>query len=537
MRDEYTDESDFPGQMHPIEGRESEMAQNGAGGYAFKLDCWGRLDRFLILGADSGAYQAGAKQDFTSVHSLLDECLADSGGRLVGQVCRISASGRAPKNSPALYALAYASKKGTPHTQAFAYKVLGKVARTGTHLFEWAHALTQIGHITSGAKKALTRWYHDRGALTAAVQVTKYPSRAGWSHRDLLRLGHVAPMNQDFSQVFAFAVGKYQEPDKPETEAARYLKAVSVVKRSAHHPALAAALIGKYKLPHEVVPTELLTSPEVWQALLGPEAKGIGITALIRNLGRLTALGLFQDDAVVDAVSARLTSAEALAVGRVHPVQMLSAFTTYSKGRGDKGSLSWNPSPDILQALSGGFYTSFKVVEPANKRILVALDVSGSMSQGQIAGMSLTPREAGAALVLALVRSEPQVHVCLFSHTVTAMDVPQDMALDVFMDKTKNLPFSATDCSAAIAYAERQGLDVDAFVIITDNETWAGQTHPSASLARYRKKVSHDVRMAVIGMTSTRFTLADPKDPGMLDMVGFDSAGPQVLSSFLSGDF
>ena len=33
-------------------------------------------------------------------------------------------------------------------------------------------------------------------------------------------------------------------------------------------------------------------------------------------------------------------------------------------------------------------------------------------------------------------------------------------------------------------------------------------------------------------MTATDFTIADPTDPGMLDVVGFDSALPTLLTDF-----
>ena len=33
-------------------------------------------------------------------------------------------------------------------------------------------------------------------------------------------------------------------------------------------------------------------------------------------------------------------------------------------------------------------------------------------------------------------------------------------------------------------------------------------------------------------MTSTGFSIADPKDIGMLDVVGFDTSAPQIISEF-----
>jgi 60 kDa SS-A/Ro ribonucleoprotein len=35
-------------------------------------------------------------------------------------------------------------------------------------------------------------------------------------------------------------------------------------------------------------------------------------------------------------------------------------------------------------------------------------------------------------------------------------------------------------------------------------------------------------------LVSNGFSIADPRDPGMLDVVGFDTATPQVLSEFAS---
>lgn len=37
----------------------------------------------------------------------------------------------------------------------------------------------------------------------------------------------------------------------------------------------------------------------------------------------------------------------------------------------------------------------------------------------------------------------------------------------------------------------------------------------------------------VVGMTSNGFTLADPNDRGMLDVVGFDTTVPAVIADFV----
>jgi 60 kDa SS-A/Ro ribonucleoprotein len=35
-------------------------------------------------------------------------------------------------------------------------------------------------------------------------------------------------------------------------------------------------------------------------------------------------------------------------------------------------------------------------------------------------------------------------------------------------------------------------------------------------------------------MLSNKFSIADPKDAGMLDIVGFDSAAPALMSDFVN---
>jgi 60 kDa SS-A/Ro ribonucleoprotein len=39
-------------------------------------------------------------------------------------------------------------------------------------------------------------------------------------------------------------------------------------------------------------------------------------------------------------------------------------------------------------------------------------------------------------------------------------------------------------------------------------------------------------KLVVVAMASNGFSVADPDDAGMLDVVGFDAATPQVISDF-----
>jgi 60 kDa SS-A/Ro ribonucleoprotein len=84
--------------------------------------------------------------------------------------------------------------------------------------------------------------------------------------------------------------------------------------------------------------------------------------------------------------------------------------------------------------------------------------------------------------------------------------------------------------------AKAQKIPADVFIIITDSETWAGQTHPTVALQQYRNEMKIDAKLIVMGLVANEFTIADPTDAGQLDVVGFDSAVPQVIAQFIGVD-
>src|SRR5262249_41164691 len=142
-------------------------------------------------------------------------------------------------------------------------------------------------------------------------------------------------------------------------------------------------------------------------------------TALVRNLGKMTAVGLLSThSAAARKVAAQLTDASRIARARVHPIALLSALRVYQQGHGERArlpanALSSTPGRGIVDALDEAFYLAFKSIEPTGKILLLALDVSGSMTAGAIAGVpGLTPRVASSAMAMATARVEPQF-LCL----------------------------------------------------------------------------------------------------------------------------
>jgi len=281
------------------------------------------------------------------------------------------------------------------------------------------------------------------------------------------------------------------------------------------------------RVPRECVPTQWLKSPEVWEALLAT----MPMTALIRNLSTMTRVGLVtQTSLAANAITDQLCDPHRLAKARVHPLAILSALSTYKAGHGK--TTTWEPVAKIVDALDRAFYASFGHVEGTGKRMLLALDVSGSMGCDSIAGVNLTPRVASAAMALVTAATERDHAFVGFSTQLVPLTISPLQRLDDVERAISGLPFGGTDCARPMVWAQDNRVDVDTFVIYTDNETWAGNVHPAQALRLYRDARGIPAKLVVVGMTSTGFSIADPDDAGMLDVVGFDSAAPPVIADF-----
>src|SRR5919199_4409390 len=97
---------------------------NSAGGFAWASDDWARLRRFLILGSEGGSYYAGEWKLTRENAEAVERCLAVDGARTVAEVVAVSDAGRAPKNDPAIFALAIAAGARDEQTRKAAFEAL-----------------------------------------------------------------------------------------------------------------------------------------------------------------------------------------------------------------------------------------------------------------------------------------------------------------------------------------------------------------------------------------------------------------------------
>ncbi len=539
----------------------STQVANSAGGYSWEVDDWTRFDRFLILGAEGGTYYIAERDLVKQNHDALVRCIKADGIRAVNRIVEISDAGRAPKNDPAIFALALVVTHGDAQAKAHAFANMGKVCRIGTHLFHFAEYVNAMRGWGRGLRNAVSRWYVSREADDLALQAVKYQQRDGWSHGDLLRLAHPRAPSAPHDAVFRWMLAgpdslgerEVKRKVRGEDRLAKYaavgqlpklIEAFEQAKRASSKDEI-VKLITEFDLPREAIPTQWLNEIAVWDTLL----LRMPMTAMIRNLGKMTAIGLIKpfSDAK-KLVLRKLKDETALKRSRIHPLAVLLAQKIYTQGHGEKGALNWSPVSAIVGSLDAAFYATFSNVEPCSKPVLLALDVSGSMACSMIAGSSISAREASAAMALITAATEPEHEIVAFSAPdrggyggmhgggepgITRVNLSRAMRLADVIKRIEAIPMGGTDCALPMLWAARNKLNVSGFVTYTDSETWAGNIHPAQALRQYRSEFVGDAKAVVVGMTSNGFTLADPNDRGMLDVVGFDTSVPAVIADFV----
>ena len=463
--------------------------------------------------------------------------------KAVYEIAYISRHGRAPKVGPPLFALAMAATYGHLGTRTLAFGYLSQMAQTGSQLQMFIDYIGTMRGWGRGLRRAVANWYLNKDIKDAVYQTVKYRQRYNWTHRDLLRKAHPKAASSEFNDLFAWITqGTMPPPDDPNFA---LIHAYEQAKTAG--PKTLAARIRVHDMTWEMVPSQ---HPKVWEAL----AEHMPLTALIRNLATLTRVG-----AIAPMKSAWVCK-RLNAIGnpltedftRIHPINVLSALLTYRSGKSVRGSNTWTPVPQVVDALDQAFERSFDSAPQTNQRFYLGIDISGSMASGAVAGVpGLTPRMAAAAMTMAIARREPNYYIAGFANgsdpshrvgyrfgftrggaTMAPLSITATDSLADAVHKTQALDFGATDCALPMLDALEKKIPVDVFVILTDSETWAGKVHPTEALRKYRQEMGIPAKLVVVAMVSNEFTIADPEDAGMMDVVGFDSAAPALIADF-----
>jgi 60 kDa SS-A/Ro ribonucleoprotein len=539
-------------QTQPVPGR-TDMIKSHSGGYVFEKVDWDKFRDFLVLGTEANTYYLGRDELTAQNAGTVIELAKSDGAEVVRIAVEMSTAipVRVPKNRGCLFALAAVSALGDAEGVQAVKAALPQVARTTDHLsmfFGYRKLLKGKGTprgrgvVSSRAFRSTLAAYllavdaNDSAFRACKARQRKTPAGEALDLQDIVRIAHPATQAPEKVMLLRWLAGK-----ATDAEAAEVLPAVEnfMIAKAVTSPAEAIRVVTDRRVPWEFLPSEVLSSKEVWEAL----ASTIGITALIRNLARMTRIGAIAPfSATNGAVVRRLTNAEAIRKGRIHPMDAYLALRVYASGTSQPNPKAerqhWTPVAEISDALEESYELAFGTVQPSGKRTIVAVDSSGSMS-----GMSVTlggsplgtPYEVGCAIATMLKRIDGEsTHVIDVDTAVHSSKITKRTS---FREISSWCPSGGgTDLALPMQYAMRESIIVDGFTLLTDNATWAGVGHPFQALDQYRKGFSPHARFADVTMVPYGTSVADPQAAGVLNIAGMDASLPTVLSGFFRGE-
>lgn len=598
------------GQQDPRQGHEKIMIKNAAGGMTYEVSDEELIDRILILGTNANTYYSSATKLTTDSINSIQRMISEGKGNMIYEHLKsVYETGRAPKQDPTFFVMALLTQSNVPIDVKKNALLLVSSLRTFSQLYMWEGMRKQLAGGKKGfgrsVRNAILQLFKNKTGMQLVYQGTKYQSRKygdeSWSIADIISCAHIPSktLTPDAQIAIAYMINgisgaskimdkfKSTEHELACDEIMKYLHAVELVK-SEYGGSIddVVQLIRQHHLPREVLNTSLLNNITVWKSLLFKthmNSNGnmsyqilMPITALIRNLGVMSAKGLFNESEITNAVIKHLTNKNVLKKGRVHPVALLVAKLTYQTGRGIKGKLNWQVNAQISSALEDAFYISFQCIDGTGKRILHAVDCSGSMTCATCAVPHITACQAVGTLMLEAVKREHNYHtkkieagekseyvqdVMLFNNKGSFVNVTHQMRLNEVMQTIQDRNFGATDCAQPMIRAlaeynkskQNKG-KYDLFIIYTDNQTYYGNVHPSEALDKYRKATNIDAKMIVIATTPTSNSIGyggscfnscsnsilDEKNkknntPLALNIVGFDLNAPALIKNFSTG--
>lgn len=535
------------------------------GGLAYEIDQLGMARRFLILGSAGGNhYTPERKLTLENAKNFID-ALDKFGVATVEMLVQVAQAGLAPKRDTLLFGLALASAHPNPEVKAAALAAVPTVCRIATDLFEFVQFATSMRGWGRAFKRSVQNWYLERSVESLTYQMIKYRSRVigegntPWTHADLLRLAHPRTLDVSRNALFKWAVDDVFPTASEHPETLDQLFAFEVLQKTKEKDVV-VNFIREFNMPREALPTEWLNDLDVWSALL----ENMPMTAMLRNLATMTTKGLItQGSDAEKLVAARLTDDARLRDARIHPLNIFQAMMIYQSGRGDRGGQVWAPTRRVLDALNDGLYKAFEYVEPTNKNILVAVDWSGSMRASAHGFRCVEARQIATMMALVYMKAEPQCDLVVFdtklAEPALGPNIRMDVAMDLFSRNGKM--GGGTDCTLPITYAQNSGNKYDAIVTFTDSEQggasgWA----PPTGITSYRtlgyrsqaqdargellhkhldayREVSPQCRFVTVAAATNNFTLTRPDDHLGLDVAGFSSDAPAVISNFIANRF
>lgn len=478
-------------------------ARNEAGGVAYPRRPESALALYAATGCLDGTFYASAEAQLDVALALC----AQADPAFVAKTAVYARERGHMKDMPALLLASLSLRDGESMQRAFA-----RVIDNGRMLRNFVQILRsgRVGRKSLGSRpKRLVRQWIENASVEQllAAAIGNDPSLA-----DVIKMVRPKPADAQRAALYAWLIGK------PSDAAAlpALVREYEAFKRDRRGP-----------LPK--LPFQYFTSLPLDAAQWGELADHASWQTLRMNLNTFQRHGVFEDERRVAAVAARLRDERAIAKARVFPYQLMSAW------RAGDGL----PAP-ILEALQDAMEIATRQVPTLEGNVVVAVDVSGSMSApvtGYRQGATSKVRcvDVAALIAACIQRNHPGARVMPFDTEVRDLRLNPRDSVTTQAAQLAALCGGGTSVSAPFARLNREKAKLDLIVLVSDNESWR-DTRQGGATATMRewaqiKARNPDARLVCIDLQPVA-TAQTVESADVLHVGGFSDAVFDLIAVF-----
>ncbi|CAG2208371.1 SSA2 [Mytilus edulis] len=427
-----------------------------------------------------------------------------------------------------LFTVALCMKSKDSELKQHANKIFLLLCKTAKELFTFIQFHKKLSGDTNSRgygrslRRTLNEWYNRQDPMDLAILVMKESASGGWSHANVLRLAHIKGKSEGTAIILKYLVKGMEELKKLGEQPENVQKVVDYLK----------------------------TIHSIWGALVSEMSVG----EVLENFNKLASVGFLEiaHDGSKKIVE-MLRSEEILQKSNIQPIDVVMALSAYEHGKA--GKVTWMRNEAVIDALNFALESTMKVNESnntksTNKRYLIGVRVGSNTKKSTVRGtQSLPSLVAASAIAMVTARKEDKVQLVYFADKATELTLTSESSLkEISEEISKQILVSAAlppvgsgdtpkqpcDLAAPIRWATENSKKIDVFINITDSLDRTGDITPSKALMQYRKEMNMPkAKLVSCGLCNANMKTADPNDPRMIDIAGFDATVPSIINKFI----
>lgn len=373
--------------------------------------------------------------------------------------------------------------------------------------------------------------------------------------------GEVAP---ELAQIAGY------EAFKREAQAFRATRASLSDVEAAAAEGRMLALVAEHRLPWEVVAGQALPSAALWSAMV----RQMPYMALLRNVRNALKYGVMDDPALLASITGVLADPKRVEMSKQLPFRFYSALKALEGDGGEQrdgrrasrrghqmplvsvppagpqdapepepesGSAKAPAVQALRAALEAALEHSFVNMPELGRRVLVANDISGSMSARPSAKSDMTMAEIAGIFAAAVFKKAEAGAIVSFDTTAHPRTVSKVQGI-AEIARAISGHGGGTSLSAPIEYAfggKHPARVYDVAVFITDSESWYDHLTRNRGvldlIREYRTRVNPELKCFFVQLMPYQHAVVPEGEPGCWYIYGWSASILSYIASAVSG--